>query len=574
MQFDEEFDLVIVGSGGGSICAALAARDAGLSAVILEKQEKVGGSTGFSAGVMWVPNNHLMARAGIPDSYERSRTYFDATVTYEGPGTTPERREAFLKSGPEVVCFLESKGMRFERVEGFSDYYDELPGGEPRGRVLVAELFDINELGPWKSRLSIYPGMSVRFSPTEIADLILFKRTRNGLRTAAKLALRVSCSMLLGRDVRGAGGALQGRMLQIALRERVPIRPKCPVVDFVVESDRVVGVEVAHAGGTRTIGARRGVLINAGGFARNSGMRERFGPKPNSTSWTMANPGDTGEVQQAAIALGAATDCLDEAWWALTSLGPDESFPPQSITADGTPAPIPHHMDVSLPHCILVDQDGRRFVNESTSYMEKGQQLYARQHETGRAVPAWAIIESRHRRRYPWGSALGRTPRNWLKSGYMRKADSLDALARVCGIDPTGLQHTVERFNGFCATGQDDDYGRGARVSDRAFSDPRVGPNPNLGEISRPPFYAVAIYPSDIGTAGGLVTDEHARVLRGDNSVIEGLYATGNSTASVVGRTYPCGGASISASFIFGYRAAQHVAATSIDVQKKTMSDA
>jgi 3-oxosteroid 1-dehydrogenase len=558
MRFDETFDLVVVGSGGGSMCAGLVAADARQSAVILEKQAQVGGSTGFSGGVWWIPNNPLMAREGVADSHEQARAYLDAAVTYQGPGTSPERREAFLRSGAEMVEFLERQGMAFERPDGYSDYYDELPGGSARGRALHARLFNINELGEWRDRLALFPGRPLRISVEELPQLTLVKRTWPARRVAARVAVRMAVNALRRRDVRGAGAAMQGRMLQLALRAGVVIRPGTPVVDFVIEDERVVGVVAQRDGRELRIGARRGVLINAGGFSHNERLRQAHGPSPAATGWTLANPGDTGEVLEAAMALGAATDCLDEAWWMLTSLGPGESLPEGASAVGSGSIPFGHHFDIALPHVILVDQEGNRFTDEAGSYMENGQRLYERHRETGRGIPAWAIIESRHRRRYLWGPELGRTPRAWLESGYLKVAYTIEDLARVCGIAEAGLRRTVERFNRFAAAGVDEDYGRGARHFDRYHGDPTNHPNPSLGAIERPPFYAAAIYPSDVGTCGGLVTDADARVLREDGSVIDGLYATGNSTASVMGRTYPGAGASIGASFAFGYRAARH----------------
>jgi 3-oxosteroid 1-dehydrogenase len=220
-----------------------------------------------------------------------------------------------------------------------------------------------------------------------------------------------------------------------------------------------------------------------------------------------------------------------------------------------------HHLDLSLPHSIMVDQLGERFCDEAGAYMEIGQRMYQRQQQTGRAVPSWVIMDSRQRARYPWGTAApGQVPKEWLASGYMIQAQSIEELCRKTGMDQAGLQRTLARFNGFCQSGVDSDFGRGSRAFDRCHGDPTVKPNPNLGAIEKPPFYAVRMYPGDVGTAGGLVTDEHARVLRGDGSVIPGLYATGNCTASVVGRCYPGAGASIGAAFTFGYIAAHHAA--------------
>jgi 3-oxosteroid 1-dehydrogenase len=217
---------------------------------------------------------------------------------------------------------------------------------------------------------------------------------------------------------------------------------------------------------------------------------------------------------------------------------------------------------------MLVDQDGRRFCDESGSYMDIGESLYARHVETGRGLPAWAIFDARHRKRYAWGPLLpGTTPKHWIESGYMKKAGTLRDLAAQCGIDPAGLEAEAERFNRFCRQGRDEDYNRGDRAFDRSHGDPTVEPNPCLGAIEQGPFYAVAIYPGDVGTAGGIVADAHARVIREDGTPIPGLYACGNVSAPVFGRNYPGAGASIAASFTFGYVAARHCAGADRHVQ-------
>jgi 3-oxosteroid 1-dehydrogenase len=562
-QWDETYDFVIVGSGGASMCAALLCKSLGKQALIIEKQAKVGGSTGFSGGVWWVPNNPVMKRAGVADSKERARQYLDSTVTYHGPGSSPQRREAFLDTAPEMVTFLERSGMKFKYADGWPDYYDDRPGGEPRGRSLVAEIFDINELGEWKGRLSVYPGAALPLGSEDFPTLFLAKRTGAGKRMAAKLIWRLLTGKLLGRDVRGGGAAIQGRMLQIALREALPIWTESPVKDLVVENGRVTGVIATRAGREVRVRALDGVLINAGGFSRSQQMREQYQPKPNPWRWTNANPGDTGEAIQSAMRLGAAVDCMDEAWWVITSLGPGETLPQGAVAPDGTAIPFMHHLDLSLPYSMMVDQDGQRFCNEAGAYMEIGQRLFQRHAQTGKGIPAWLIMDHRQRKYYPWGTAApGQIPQAWLESGYLKQAATLEELARQCGIDANGLLTSVQRFNEFCVTGVDLDFGRGGRAFDRAHGDPTIKPNPNLAPIEQGPFYAVAMYPGDVGTAGGLVTNEHAQVLRADGAVIAGLYATGNSTASVVGRCYPGAGASIAASFTFGYLAARHAANT------------
>jgi len=546
-DWDETFDVVVIGSGGGSMCAGLVLNDLGKTTLILEKTDKVGGSTSMSGGVLWVPNHPLQAREGVKDSYEQGLAYLDAIVGDAGPATSPARKAAFLRHGPEMVGYLEKKGLPFLRCEGWSDYYDELPGGCARSRSLAMELFDARELGPWNIKLRRGP-YDIPVRGAESRQAMLAKKTLTGFLAAMRLGLRMAGMKLTGKQLVGMGTAIQGRMLQAALRANVDVRVNSPVEDLIEEDGRVAGVVARIDGQARRIRARDGVLINAGGFSHNAEMRKRYGPQPSSVDWTNANPGDTGEVIECAMRHGAATDLMDQAVWLVTSVTPAgfRAF---------------HVLDLAKPHLIMVDSKGQRFLNESASYMENGQRMYAQG-----AVPAWVIMESRHRDWYPWAGAMGgHTPADWLSSGYMKKADTLEDLARQCGIDPLGLRATVDRFNGFARTGRDLDFKRGERAYDRVFSDPTVKPNPCLGPLEKAPYYAVAVYPGDVGTFGGLLTDEHARVLREDGSAIPGLYATGNSTASVMGRCYPGAGASIAASFVFGYIAARHAAGAALN---------
>jgi 3-oxosteroid 1-dehydrogenase len=559
---DQEYDLVIIGSGGGSVPAALVAKQQGKSAVILEKQDKFGGSTSFSGGVWWIPNNSLLKEAGIPDSFERSREYFDACVQYKGPGVTPQRRDAFLKGGPKMIDYLRGFGMKIRRPrDDWPDYYDNLPGGEAKGRSLLAEPFNLHELGEWQDHLSLYPPMTeLPMPPEEFPTLFMMKRTWAGKMKALRFAGLVAKDKLTGRQTVGNGGAIQGRMLQIALREGLNIQLNSPGKGFIVEDGRVVGVRIERNGKEVEVRARQGVIVNVGGYSHNKAFRQKVTDGPSGNEWTSSNPGDTGEMIQSMMDLGAATDCLDTAWWVVTSRNTNGEWPEGAIWKDGSVRPFMHHLDLSMPYSMLVDQNGRRVADEAGAYMEIGERIYARNRETGgKAVPCWVIFDKRHRERYPWGAMPpGKTPKSWIDSGYMKKADTLDEIAALCGIDAAGLKDEAARFNRFCETGVDEDFGRGCRQFDNAHGDPTVTPNPNLGKIEQGPFYAVAIYPGDVGTAGGVVADEYARVLKDDGTVIPGRYAIGNSTASVFGRCYPAAGASIGATFTFGFIAAHH----------------
>ena len=539
--FDEIADFVIIGSGGGSMASALYLKSIGKTPLILEKTDKFGGSTAMSGGVLWVPNNHLLARKGIPDSHEAGRRYMDATIGDDaGPASTPARKEAYLRNGPIMLKWLEEHGMKWLHTEGWADYYDDRPGGVTRSRSIGAPMLDARTMGPLFDKLRLGP--MVMPLPTDKAGIIgLATRTPRGMLEGMKLLFRMWLVKKRGKPMLSFGGALQGRMLMLADKAGIDMRLNHGIVDLIEEDGRVTGVIAEHDGRRLRIGARNGVLINAGGFSRNAEMRKRYQPQPSSVEWTNANPGDTGELIQIAERHGAALDLMDQAWWVPGTVGPE-----------GGPA-FMHNTDISKPHCIIVNRHGRRILNESGSYMENGQRLYEND------VPAFVILDSRHRKRYAWGYyPPGKTEQSWFDSGFIKQADTLEELAAKAGIDPAGLTAEVAKFNRYCETGKDLDFNRGGRGYDNWFGDPTVKPNPNLGKIDKPPFYVMEMVPGDVGTSGGILTDEHARVLRGDGSVIQGLYATGNSTASVMGRCYPAAGASIGAAFIFGWVAAHH----------------
>lgn len=539
----QEFDFVIVGSGGGSVPAALVMKDQGKTAVILEKQDCFGGTSAYSGGVIWIPDNHIGNPDGSKDSLEQARTYMIAVAGPSATEVAPERRDAYLRGGAEMVRYLSAKGMTFLDAQ-WPDYHDELPGGRASGRSLSAPLFDVDELGEWAPKLARYAMTTdIPICSPETVHLFVARKTWKGKVTGLKIAWRMLVKKLTGKDLRGSGPAMMGRLFQILFRTDVPLWLDTPVRDLLVEDGRVVGVVAEREGRKIHVRARLGVLVNAGGFSRNLAMRERYQPKPTSTEWTQVNPADTGDLIEAAMRIGAATRFMDEAWWLPSTYRPDGSF-------GGFHSPN----DISKPHCIVVGSDGRRFVNESCGYMEFGQAMYAHG-----AVPAWAVFDTNHRKTYPWGTVLpGKPPEELVASGYLKRADTLEDLARQCGIDAAGLRQTVERFNGFVAAGSDEDFHRGESAYNTYYGDPTVKPNPNLGTIARAPFYAAAIYPGDVGTAGGILADEHARALRDDGSVIPGLYATGNSASSVNGRAYPGAGSSVGPAMVFGYLAARH----------------
>ena len=539
MGYDETVDLVIVGSGCASVTAALAAKSLGGSAVIIEKQALFGGSSAYSGGILWIPNNPLLT----DDSEEASRAYLDAIVGEPGKASPPAKREAFLKEGPRAVQFLLDQGVNLVRVF-WPDYYSSAPGGHEYGRTVSGALFDINELGEWRDKLGSFHGFpALPVGSHEFVDITLAKRTWKGRRAALKLAANIVLDKLTGKRRRGSGNAVQGRLLQAALKAEIPIRLETELIGIETEGGRVTGVRVRDAKGEHTIGAARGVLLNAGGFSRNLAMREQFQPKPTSVAWTQVNPGDTGEVMQMAMALGADTDCMEEAWWTPGSLLPDGTYGGFHVPGES-----------GKPHVIIVGPNGKRVGNEAGAYMEFGQKMYA-----AGAVPAFAVLESRVLKYYSWGPVMvGKSVQPFIDNGYLVADATLEGLARKCGIDVAGFTAEVARFNGFAGKGVDEDFSRGASFHNRAMGDPNNKPNASLGPIERGPFYAVKIWPMDVGTSGGLVTDEYARVLKADGTPVPGLYAAGNITAPVVAHSYPGAGASLGGGVTFGYVAARH----------------
>ncbi|MFF0817720.1 FAD-binding protein [Rhodococcus sp. NPDC003318] len=368
-------------------------------------------------------------------------------------------------------------------------------------------------------------------------------------------ALRASAlgGRLRGKKYLTNGAALIAHLLSALLDRGVPIWINTALVDLVVEEGRVVGAVIEKDGRTMRVRTRDAVLLAAGGFAQNAAMREEFSAnQPGRPEWSSANPGDTGEVIRIAMAHGAATDMMDEAWWIPSWLMPN-GRPAMTIS------------ERSKPGSIMVDAHGNRYTNEAAAYQETGQQMFAHDRAGGGAVPSWLIIDSFHRSRYTFGFAPpGPFPRELISSGVIKRSDTLEDLAQQCGIEATALVKTVDRFNGFAVTGVDEDFHRGEGAHERYQGDSTHKPNPCLGPIAKAPFYAVQIYPGDLGTNGGLLCDANGQVVNRDGDPIPGLYAAGNCTASVMGRKYLGAGATIGPSTIFAYRAANHADAVSI----------
>jgi 3-oxosteroid 1-dehydrogenase len=542
--------------------AALAALDSGIEPLVVEKQALVGGSTGLSGGMVWLPNNPLMRADGIADSHGDGLAYLAAVVGDIGAPSSPARREMFLTAGYEMITFLLRKGVRLVRCAGWSDYYPNHKGGNEVGRAVEGIPFDAAELGYWSDKLQ--PAMAKNFGfvvmTNELRSVQYFNRAPRAFAVALRVFARTTAARIRRREILTNGASLIGQMLKILIDlggGEPPVWTNAAMEDLVVEDGRVVGARISRDGSTLAIEARKGVLLAAGGFGHNADMRRRYsGSQPNEAQWSIANAGDTGEVLQTAIRLGAKTDLLDEAWWL-----------PSVLIANGGRAAASLGSGRQRPGAIYVDSTGRRFCNESNSYVEVGKAMYA-----NKAVPCWMIFDKGYVVRYVSGAnplRKRRLPDELIERGAVVRGATISDLARQIGVPADELERTIARFNGFAAKGLDPDFGRGQSAYNDCLGDPGYRPNAAVGPLDRAPYYATRVFPADVGTCGGVITNEHAQVLDHNDRVIDGLYATGNTTATVMGRTYLGAGGSIANTMVFGYVAARHAAGRRIAGEKR-----
>lgn len=542
MEWQEKWEVVVVGSGAGGLVAVITAAYNGQKVLLIEKHEVFGGSSALSGGGLWIPNNHVSKKAGLQDSEEEALTYMEEVIEDKGPASTRERKVSYVRNGPKMVQFLEELGMKWIAAPHYPDYYPERPGGKI-GRSIEGDMFDLRELGKYEPLLRkglmqmpfpLYSGRvySVPRTFTSVKD---FTNVSGMLFSGIKYKLQ-------GKHATSIGQGLVAHLLKIALEQGVTIRMSTPLKDLIIEDDEIVGIEVEQNGKPHLI-ETKAVILAGGGFDHNAELRKKYhniGP-----DWSSASKGNQGDMLLIAQKHNLDTALLEEAWWG-----------PTAMNDDGSPSFLVYER--SLPHTIIVDQDGKRYFNEAESYVDAGRAMLDKQEETGRAIPSWMIMESRHRNRYLFGSMMPRmVPKKLLESGWLKRANTIEELAEICSIDVAGLRATIDRFNSFVDKGKDEDFKRGDSAYDNYYGDPAYQ-NPNLGHISKPPFYAVKVYPGDLGTKGGIVANEHGQALR-DGKPIAGLYATGNCSASVMGKVYPGPGSTLGPTTVFGYISANHV---------------
>ncbi|WP_300677649.1 3-oxosteroid 1-dehydrogenase [Nocardioides sp.] len=550
-----EYDVIVVGAGGAGMTAALAAKARhGLDTVVIEKSQYFGGSTSRSGGGVWVPGNYALTAAGQvdPGDTEAAKLYLTSIV---GDVVPAVRRDTYIDRGAEMIDFVHAhSAVRLQWVPDYADYHPEAAGGRLKGRSVEPTPMDARIIGAELTHLhppyAKAPANMV-VTQADFRKMATGFRTLKGPLTMIRVGLRKMISTLLGRKLYGMGAALAIGLRKGLLDAGVPVLYSHELTELIVENERVVGVRVSTPDGPAELRARRGVILGSGGFEHNQELRDKWQPSPQNVAWSTGAPSNTGGGLLAGIAAGADTDLLDEAWWGPTIMLPGRSWFLLS--------------ERNLPGSFIVNAEGRRFMNEALPYVEAVHEIQKGQATGVEHVPSWMVFDQTYRSRYIFAGISGQQPipGRWFKEGFVVKSDTIAGLAEQIGVPAANLAATVERFNGFATTGDDQDFHRGDSGYDRYYGDPTVKPNSTLAPLAKAPYYAVKIFPGDLGTKGGLVTDEHARVLRADGSMIEGLYAAGNVSSAVMGRTYAGPGATIGPAMVFGYLAAEDIAAQS-----------
>ncbi|MCA1358860.1 FAD-dependent oxidoreductase [Bradyrhizobium sp. IC3069] len=556
-----ECDVLVAGSGCSGMSAAITARHRGLDVLIVEKEPRFGGTTARSGGWLWIPGTSLAKAYGIEETPEQARTYLrhEAGNNYDAA-----RVDAFLSAGPEAVDFFTTKtALRFDMPLVFPDYHAEAPGGAQGGRSMVTRPFDGRELGNLIKSLGMpLPELTVfGMMLGSGKEIIHFMRVTKSLTSAVYVAKRLTRHFMdVLRYGRGMtltnGNALAGRLAKSALDLKIPMWLSSPVRELTVENGAVTGAIVSREGREVRVRARQGVVLACGGFPHDVERRRKMFPHA-PTGIEHYSPGPTGNtgdgLRLAEGAGGRIEDRLPNA----------AAWVPVSLTTrkDGSKGVMPHFIDRAKPGVIAVMRDGRRFANEGNSYHDFVQAMI-KAAKPGEEIAAFLVCDHRTLRKYglgcvpPFPMPLG----HHLKTGYLMRGDTLEALAAKAGIDAKALAETVKQFNATAPLGQDAAFGKGSKAYNRYQGDALHGPNPCVAPIENGPFYAIKMVIGDLGTYAGIVTDANARALDAEGRVIPGLYAAGNDMASIMGGNYPGAGITLGPALTFGYIAGRHLA--------------
>jgi succinate dehydrogenase/fumarate reductase flavoprotein subunit len=557
MNGDIEVDVLVAGAGAAGMTAALVCALQGLDVLLCEKSSQVGGTTATSAGTIWVPGTKQAREAGFPDDIPEARRYLDSIIG----AATDDRREAYLTTGPELVDYLaRNSEVKFSLYAKHPDYLSNRPGTTLAGRALAPLPFDGRLLGADFAKLRAPIGEfmalgGMMIGRDDIEPLARPFESVASFRRALSLLWRHATDRLRYR--RGTrllmGNALAARLFYSLRQRKVPVWFNASVRELITADGRVTGAVLWVDGEIRRISARRAVVLATGGFGGSVERLNEYVRPP--LKHAVAFAGARGEGMTVARVAGAAVedDHAQPAFWTPVS---------ETGWLAGGRGAYPHlALDRAKPGLIAVNAAGRRFVDESVSYHEFVVGMH-RSHETVPTIPAWLVCDRAFVERY----GLGRVPpgeRSWRKliaSGYLVEADSLNALAAKIKVDAAGLSDSVARNNRYTEAGVDEDFGKGSTDFDRHNGDPAHKPNPCVGRIGSAPYYAMAVYPSTLGSSVGLKADADGRVLSASGAPIPGLYACGNDMASIMRGHYPGPGITLGPGMVFAYRAAMAIA--------------
>ncbi|MGB1850888.1 MAG: FAD-binding protein [Candidatus Micropelagos thuwalensis] len=554
--WDKEVDVLVVGSGAGGMLNALVAASNRNDVLIIEKAPLWGGSSATSGAGIWIPGSHIAKQAGFDDNLDEAFKYIRGLSADNVPD---ENIRAYIdQAAPMLKWLVENTPVEYLAFP-YPDYHAENPGGSPEGFRTHMPLplhgrdlgKDVKTLRFANPAASLFGYLNWHFDET---NAILYRQPGwliGLIKSLARYWLDLPFRLTSRKDRRlTLGNALAGG-LRMALKDKnVPLWLESPLVELIEAEGKVKGAVVNHKGKDIRVKASKGVVLAAGGFEKNAEMREENLPLYPNAPYSGGVTSNTGDSIRAGIAIDADTMNMQSTWAAPVFYVPGEDRGRLST------------VERALPGCIMVNQKGERYLNEAASYHVTGQVMARRHKEHGDGSPSWMIFDHKYRHTFPMGPLYPIVP-DWMhKKGIrmiLKKANTIEALAEKIDIDPSTLACTLARFNENAEKGLDPDFNRGEAAYDRMYGDPRNQPNPNLRPLSKGPYYAMPIYPGDIGTNGGLLTNEKAQVIKKNGKPIEGLYAIGNNAASSMGESYPGAGVTIGPALTFGYIAARHM---------------
>lgn len=554
---DEQVDWLVAGGGAAGMTGAVVAHQLGGKVLLVEKESVYGGTTAKSGGVAWIPGNHLQGAAGVSDSTDEGHTYLKGLI---GDTVHPERLGAYATRASEMLRFMmQHSHIDYTPLPHYMDYYEDVAGYKPGGRSMDSAPFSMRKLGPEavNMRKGHYAGLLLPFNVTVVEGMKLQAMNLAAYLLGAKLLLRYLLdlpSRLRKREDNRVtlGPALVARLRRSMLDRNIPLWLNSPIKELIIENGRVCGAIISREGEDVRVIAKRGVLLATGGFSHNQQMREQYQQAPTGKLWTAAAPGATGDGISIGQQVGAQLGFMESAWWSPTYTLPDGRV-------------LALISGKSYPGSIMVNRQGKRFANEAQPYEDLVKAQYASEAQGEDAIPCYLIFDATYRNKYSAGHIKpgkieddSSIPPETLESGLLTIAATLGELADRLNIESAALTNTVDEFNRHAKEGVDPQFGRGSTEHDRYYADKKVGPNPSLGPLETGPYYALRCDPGDLDTKGGLLCNEHGSVLDEQGNVIVGLYAAGNTSAAVMGDTYPGAGATIGSAMTFAYIAAQH----------------